>query len=62
MTYVRFWHLADINDLPMNVRYRGQSGHHPGKSGHQEMSIRGKADIKKCPLMSQSGHMTIRST
>jgi hypothetical protein len=44
---VRYWHLADIALGAQNVRFRGQSGHHSGKSGHQ-----------KCPLMTQSGHLT----
>jgi hypothetical protein len=26
---VRFWHKADIEELPANVRFRGQSGHCP---------------------------------
>jgi hypothetical protein len=24
---VRYWHLADISDVPADVRFRGQSGH-----------------------------------
>ena len=37
-----FWHLADIAAQPLDVRFRGYSGHRdPGVS---------------CPLMTQSGH------
>jgi hypothetical protein len=26
---VRFWHKADIEEVPANFRFRGQSGHLP---------------------------------
>jgi hypothetical protein len=38
---VRYWPLADIKEVPTNVRFRGQSGHH--------------TDLLLCPLMTQSG-------
>jgi hypothetical protein len=33
---VRYWHKADMPQRPINVCFRGQSGHHSGKSGHQK--------------------------
>ena len=27
-TNVRYWHLADIEEQPINVRFRGKGGHH----------------------------------
>ena len=43
---VRYWHLADIRVYAAHVRFwRGKAD-----------AIQGKADIKKCPLMTQSGH------
>jgi hypothetical protein len=45
---VRYWHLADIEELPMDVRFWGKAD-----------IIHEKADIKKCPLMTQSGHIKV---
>jgi hypothetical protein len=39
----RYWHKADIEELPINVCFRG-------KSGHRDQSA-------SCPLMTQSGHL-----
>ena len=41
-TMALYWHKADIEELAVNVRFRG-------KSGHQDLTPR-------CPLMTQSGH------
>jgi hypothetical protein len=41
-TYVRLWHLADINTEDGRVRFWGQSGH--------------PCSALKCPLMTQTGH------
>jgi hypothetical protein len=42
---VRYWHLVDISVAP-----------HMSAFGGKADIILGKADIKKCPLMTQSGH------
>jgi len=46
--HVRLWHLADIAGLPLNVRFKGQSGH----------------DLlqRECPLVTQSGHRLALNT
>jgi len=38
-----YWPIADIEFASPNVCFRGQSGH--------------RSDIRKCPLMTQSGHL-----
>jgi hypothetical protein len=45
---VRFWHLADIELSPANVRFRWQSGHH--------------GDLVECSLMTQSEQVADCST
>ena len=40
---VRFWHLADVQTVLMNVRFQGKSGH--------------DVDTTRCLLMTQSGHV-----
>ena len=44
---VRYWHLADISTEPPNVRSWGESGH--------------AILHRKCPLMTQSGHLMTRA-
>jgi hypothetical protein len=39
------WHLADISNVAANVRFRGKAD-----------IIQEKVGIKKCPLVTQSGH------
>src|SRR6516162_8581356 len=41
-----FWHKADISRLSSNVRFWGQSGHHP--------------NMPSCPLLTQSGHQRLK--
>ena len=43
---VRFWHLADMQTVLMNVRFQGKSGH--------------DVDLARCLLMTQSGHLMLR--
>ena len=42
---VRLWHLADVNGLPINVRFRRSSRHHKF--------------MVPCPLMTQSGRRRV---
>jgi len=38
----RYWHKADMQTAPMNVRFGGNNRH--------------EADVTRCPLMTHSGH------
>ena len=46
MTNVRFWHLADIEELPPNVRFSLTNGHSTAKS--------------ECLLGANNGHHKLR--
>ena len=43
---VRYWHKADVPLALMNVRFEGNNGH--------------DANVTRCPLMTQSGHVRAR--
>jgi hypothetical protein len=43
---VAFWHLADLDELLINVRFRGSSRHHNTRA--------------QCPLMTQGGHKRVK--
>src|SRR4029077_10281399 len=45
--FVRYWHLADMGECTANVHLRGKAD-----------VIQGKADIKSCPLMTQSAQIS----
>jgi hypothetical protein len=45
---VALWHKADITRVLSNVRFCGQSGH--------------DADLTRCPLLTHSGHVQLKSS